>query len=63
MDSSNFEDFGALYDWCGELQGALEKARTELSDAQWAEIEDSPFYEVLCAAMDVENAWLKCEGS
>ena len=61
MQSATIGDLQNLYDWCDGLREQLQKARAELSDAQWAAIEDSPFYEIIAAAMDVESAIDQCD--
>lgn len=61
MESATISDLQNLYDWCDGLRGELQKARAGLSDAQWAVIEDSPFYDIIAAAMDVEAAIDRCD--
>ncbi|MFZ9131505.1 MAG: hypothetical protein ACO20M_06065 [Methylophilaceae bacterium] len=63
MLSEKFADFGALYDACTELRAALLAAREAASEAEWEALEEGPFAEILCAAMDVEWWVDKCEES
>ena len=45
--------------WCNELVRRLQECRDRLSDEEFDKAHDGPFAEVLCAAMDVEDAYAK----
>ena len=59
----NFEDYGALYDWCEELHRRLEEGRQAMTEEAFDAAFEGPFADILAAAMDVEDGWLKCEES
>ena len=54
MNTGIFNDMITLVEHCQELSRQLATAREELTDEQWDEMQDGPFGEILCAAMDVE---------
>lgn len=55
MNTGNLNDLIELLETCGQLRDRLEEARTEVSDEAWDALQDGPFGEILCAAMDVEH--------
>ena len=62
MVTTLFDDLSLLVDACHELRAALDKARTELSDEVFDDLQDGPGADIVCAAMDVEYFLEKCDG-
>jgi len=54
MNTGNLHDLIALLETCSELRDRLNEAREALTDEQFEALYDTPFDEILCAAMDVE---------
>jgi len=55
MNTAYLENLTELLETCDQLRDQLEEAREALSDEAWDEMQDGPFGEILCAAMDVEH--------
>lgn len=55
MDTGYLNDCITLIELCQELARTLETAREELTEDQFEALYDSPFDEILCAAMDIEH--------
>ena len=49
-----------LYYFANELCRRLAEARERLSDEEFDEVYEGPFDEIVCAAIDVEDAWENC---
>ena len=49
-----------LYYFANELCRRLAEARERLSDEEFEQAYEGPFDEIICAAMDVEDAWENC---
>ena len=62
MITTLFQDLEQLLESCHELRSRLEEARKALTDEQFEALYETPFDEILCAAMDVEDALAKCDG-
>ena len=61
MNTGSFHDLINLWEHCDALRDRLNEAREALTDEQWEAMQDGPFGEILCAAMDVEAALEDCE--
>jgi hypothetical protein len=55
MDTGYLNDCITLIELCQELARALETAREKLTEDEFEALYDSPFDEILCAAMDIEG--------
>jgi len=62
MITTLFQDLERLLETAHELHSRLEEARERLTEEQFEALYDGPFDEILCAAMDVEDALLECKG-
>ena len=62
MITTLFDDLSRLVETCHELRLRLNEAREKLTEEQFEALYDGPFDEILCAAMDVEDALLECDG-
>lgn len=60
MTNNVFDRIQSLDDWCAKLYERLEEARFEVPDEDFQVFLEGPMGEVICAAIDVEAAWLKC---
>ena len=60
MATNVFDRITQLHEANEELVKRLEEARQTISEEEFEAVMDGPFGEILCAAMDVEYAWLKC---
>ena len=55
MNTGNLNDLIELLETCGQLRDRLEEARRDADADAWDALQDGPFGEILCAAMDVEH--------
>lgn len=55
MNTGNLNDLIELLETCGQLRDRLNEAREALTEEQFEALYDTPFDEILCAAMDVEH--------
>lgn len=55
MDTGHLNDCITLIELCEELARHLAEAREKLTEDEFEALYDSPFDEILCAAMDIED--------
>ena len=60
---TTFDKLANLIDLCEALHGHLEEARKHVAEEVFDELMEGPLQEVICGAMDVEDAWMQCEAS
>lgn len=59
----DYEALRDLFHFSNELCKRLDEARSALTDEQWDKHAEGDWADIICAAMDVEDAWINCDKS